>query len=65
MSVQQQVLFLYHDPCTDGFMCRVIAHYYYNKVRPDRGACVGVKRRRINTNDYFPTGFAIFSRAQQ
>ncbi len=24
-----EILFLYHDPCTDGFLCRVIAEYYY------------------------------------
>jgi oligoribonuclease NrnB/cAMP/cGMP phosphodiesterase (DHH superfamily) len=30
----KEILFLYHDPCTDGFLCRVIAHCFY-KQNPD------------------------------
>lgn len=34
------ILFLYHHPCTDGFLSRIIAHCFYERVNPDASRIV-------------------------
>lgn len=36
------VLFLYHDPCSDGFLCRIIAQQYYEHIEDRNVTYAGV-----------------------
>ena len=39
----KNILFLYHDPCTDGYLCRIVAEFFYTHAKQDvRVEYVGV-----------------------
>lgn len=37
MSQNESIIVLYHDPCSDGFLSRLIAEYYYRSNPPANG----------------------------